>query len=319
MKKVFLSIYAFISACLLLQGQDKKDIRALSDYLAEMVLIPKDNYYPRVNSFDLEATDRDSLLILTYNPARVDVTNFMISNHEVTNFEYYQFIDWIKDSLISKCGMKEINAEDFKYPFLINNESEISIKVYPDTSVWINDFTYSFNEPLKNLYFNHIAYKNYPVVGISYNQANAYINWLNKKLRTFLKEHHFKQNLCCYRLPTEIEWQYAAYGHPIEIVNLQGIVYPWSGSLFNKDGKFKANFGSIFDKNSVGIKGFCDDGYCTTSPVKSFDANYFGLYDMAGNVSEWVSDTIDIQKFENKLSTLLNIFIPDNVAVTIKK
>lgn len=312
MKRLFLLIYALLSACFVLQGQDKKDIRALSKYLADMVAIRGDNYYPRVNNYDLETTEKDSLLILTYNPVRVDVPDFMISNHEVTNFEYRQFIDDIKDSLVLK-------TRDIKYPYRINNENEISISIYPDTSVWITDFTYSYFEPLLNFYFSHIAYKNYPVVGISYNQANAYIQWLNTKLKIFLEEHHFNQNLCSYKLPTELEWQYAAYGRPHHEVKMQSMFYPWAGSLFNNNGKYKANFGPIFDKNGIIIKDFCDDDYCSTSPVKSFDPNYFGLYDLSGNVSEWVSDTIDIERFKKKLNLLLNKLIPDSVAVTINR
>ncbi len=56
------------------------------------------------------------------------------------------------------------------------------LKVYPDTTVWIKDFAYSYNEPMHNDYFWHQAYGEYPVVGVSWKQAKAFCAWrtLNK-------------------------------------------------------------------------------------------------------------------------------------------
>ena len=51
------------------------------------------------------------------------------------------------------------------------------INVYPDTLVWVHDFTYSFNEPMTKMYFSHPAYDDYPVVGVTWKQARAFSIW----------------------------------------------------------------------------------------------------------------------------------------------
>jgi formylglycine-generating enzyme required for sulfatase activity len=154
-------------------------------------------------------------------------------------------------------------------------EKEI-INVYPDTLVWIADFTYSFNETMHDKYFWHPAYDNYPVVGVNWKQAVAFANWRTKYRSEFLRanidmqEHEF-------RLPTESEWEYAARG------GRELTTYPWGGPYAtNSSGCFLANF-----KPSRGNL-VADGGF---HPVKatSYQPNGFGLYCMAGNVAEWTS------------------------------
>ena len=60
------------------------------------------------------------------------------------------------------------------------------INVYPDTLAWVHDYTYSFNEPMTNMYFWHPAYDQYPVVGVTWKQARAFSIWRSLLLNNFL-------------------------------------------------------------------------------------------------------------------------------------
>ena len=149
------------------------------------------------------------------------------------------------------------------------------VNVYPDTTAWINDFENAYNEPYTRMYFSHAGYNEYPVVGVSWEQANAFANWRTDYLRRSLgKEGIYVEP---YRLPTEAEWEYAARAGNSESA------FPWEETLpMDERGCFYANF-----KPRDGD--FVRDGHVITSQVGTFKPNDFGLYDMAGNVSEWTS------------------------------
>lgn len=149
------------------------------------------------------------------------------------------------------------------------------VNVYPDTTAWINDFDNAYNEPYTRMYFSHAGYNDYPVVGVSWEQANAFANWRTDYLRRSLGKEGVM--IEPYRLPTEAEWEFAARAGNSESQ------YPWSETLpMDERGCFYANF-----KPMEGD--YIRDGHLITSPVGTFNANDFGLYDMAGNVSEWTS------------------------------
>ena len=148
------------------------------------------------------------------------------------------------------------------------------ICVYPDTAVWVRDFEYSFNDPLLYGYFSMPGYSDYPVVGVTWEQAHAFCHW-----RTNLLRNQGKQVAHQYRLPTEAEWEYAARG------GRRAAMYPW-GDKYARDseGCFMANF-----KPYRGS--YHNDTGAATMAVGKFKPNDFGLYDMAGNVAEWTASS----------------------------
>ena len=151
-----------------------------------------------------------------------------------------------------------------------------AIPVYPDTLVWIRDFSYSYNEPMTQRYFSHPAYGNYPVVGVNWKQADAFCNWRTRYLNSYL-ESKKKAQESDFRLPTEAQWEYAARGGRSESM------FPWGNYyLRNKKGCLLANF-------KPGRGNYPEDGGFYTVRADAYWPNDFGLYCMAGNVAEWTS------------------------------
>lgn len=148
-------------------------------------------------------------------------------------------------------------------------------EVYPDTTVWVKDFAYSYNDPMHQDYFWHQAYGDYPVVGITWHQAKAFASWRTKVKNDYLSSRKNGVRVPHFRLPSEAEWEYAARG------GLEYGKYPWGGPYTTSDrGCFLANFKPARGDYAV-------DGALYTMEAKSYNKNGYGLYNMAGNVSEW--------------------------------
>ena len=166
-------------------------------------------------------------------------------------------------------------------PFIKKEE----IQIYPDTTVWIKDFVYSYNEPMHNDYFSHPAYQDYPVVGVSWNQAVAFCNW-----RTNFKNGYQRDkgdpNVSRFRLPNEGEWEYAARG------GIPSGTYPWgSPYLLNDRACFLANFKPLRGD-------YAADQAVYTVEAKSYLPNDYNLYNMAGNVAEWTNSSYNSGSYE---------------------
>jgi len=220
------------------------------------------------------------------------------------NFEYY-WVDY-------KQAARRVNSYNFQTQSYngsvidasgkevpIQNRSSFIMRqvtpVYPDTLVWVRDYTFSYNEPLTGKYFSHVAYDNYPVVGVTWAQAKAFCNWRTKQLNSF-QEMIKNPGVMDYRLPSEVEWEYAARGGHLMTL------YPW-GSYYtrNQEGSYVANF-----KPTRGNYVSDSQNNITTQKVANYLPNSYGLYDMAGNVAEWTSNAYDESAYE-----IMGDFSPD--------
>ena len=206
---------------------------------------------------------------------------------DVTKFKFkYQYMDIqaaAKDRNLSRTDV--IKTEE--------------IMVYPDTTAWIRDFSYSYNEPMHNDYFWHEAYGDYPVVGVSWRQANAFCQWRTLKKNAYQKSKG-KQHVNQFRLPSEAEWEYAARG------GLQGATFPWGGPYAKNDrGCFMANFKPLRGD-------YAADQALYTVEADAYEPNDYDLYNMAGNVSEWVNGSYDPSSYEYSASFNPNVNDLDN-------
>ncbi len=181
------------------------------------------------------------------------------------DFEYY-WIDW-------KEAAKLVNKGKPRSEFIRTGGP---VNVYPDTLVWVRDFSYSYNEPMTRNYFWHPAFDDYPVVGVNWHQAVAFGAWRTK----FWNDYHMANDMVInddFRLPTESEWEYAARG------GRKNAQYPWGGPYTrNSKGCILANF-------KPGRGNYPEDGGFYTVRTDAYWPNDYGLYNMAGNVSEWTS------------------------------
>ncbi|MCK5730307.1 MAG: SUMF1/EgtB/PvdO family nonheme iron enzyme [Draconibacterium sp.] len=273
-------------------------------------------------TFTMGRVEQDVMYNWDNHPRRVTVASFYMDETEVSNQDYREYTHYLTR--------------------VYSGDKEKLLSSLPDTAQWRLELAY--NEPYVTNYFRHPAYSDYPVVGVSWEQAEAYCNWrTNRVNEQILVERGILQHdntqagnnvfttdtylygiyqgtegeepetnpdgstrrvkfedgitLPIYRLPTEAEWEYAAYGL---IGNTDGEllvdrkIYPWNGAYLREDskrekGQMKANF--VRGRGDMmGMAGSLNDNADISSPVFSYDPNDYGLYCMSGNVNEWVSD-----------------------------
>jgi len=238
-----------------------------------MVFIPSGSYEMGVADDKFHMNDAPK--------KRVSLDPFFMDKTEITFKEYREFVFAVRDSL----GL----SGDYDKSQLVytDPETEKQTNIYPDINVWQKDFPDS--EIRISAYFEegNTVLDQYPVVGVNWNQAEAFAAWRTQKMNTGVK----------FSLPTEAQWQYAAKG------GIRDMKYPWVGDGTKNDaGFYLANFQPL-PGNYV-----ADNGEIYIVAVSQFAPNGFGLYDMAGNVSEWVMDNYHPQsyRYSNNHNPLYN-------------
>jgi gliding motility-associated lipoprotein GldK len=182
---------------------------------------------------------------------------------------------------LHKAAQYKYKTEEFKNtPRSEFIKQKLQIPVYPDTLTFIRDFAYSYNDPMAQTYFWHPGFDDYPVVGVDWNQANAFCWWRTLYINASY-EIAGDPEVNPFRLPTEAEWEYAARG------GRRFSQYPWGGPYTrNSRGCFLANFKPLRGN-------YIEDGGFYPVKVTSYFPNDYGLYNMAGNVAEWTSSAYD--------------------------
>jgi gliding motility-associated lipoprotein GldK len=186
---------------------------------------------------------------------------------DVRKLKYkYDYIDLHAAAQLHKQDAYKRNRGDFK--------KEEIVEIYPDTLVFMRDFTYAYNEPISTMYYWHPKYDDYPVVGVNWKQARAFAHWRTIHFNSFYAGNE-ENTVTAFRLPTEYEWEYAARA------GRDQTMYPWGGPYVrNAKGCSLANF-------KPGRGDYGADGGVYPIRVASYFPNDYGLYDMSGNVAEW--------------------------------
>ncbi len=244
----------------------------LKDHFSKMIYI-KGGKFTKNSTSNIIFTESDSTLFSHCIPQRASVGSYFISSTEITNSDWREFYE----EKVQELG--KIKAKE---------------KYYPDTARWLNEFKYTSNLPHAKNYFSLPNFNDYPVVGITWDQANLYCQWKTEKVNKLL-ERKGRKSLIEFRLPTENEWEFAAMNKRNEDRSKSQTYYSWPQDKMISQLIDLVNLGRILDQNGTVLKEYAEDGCLYPCEVASYPPNNNGIYNMSGNVSEWTSDQGEVR------------------------
>lgn len=215
------------------------------------------------------------------------------SNDKKSKFDLDAKTSEVKPGLwVSKFEVSNAMYKEFLMGLIEDGRAAEVARFAPDLSVWEKDL--NFNDPYTQYYFKHPAFMEYPVVGVSYEAAVAYCEWLTSRITDAVyskadgKDAKIRYR---FRLPTEAEWELAASiegKKSSEGYYAGGYAYPRNAKgLYEFNHKLgKGNFAGVLDTKNP--KDF--EGYMITCPIDAFGPDGRGLYNMSGNVAEIVAE-----------------------------
>jgi len=251
------------------------------------IAVPEGMVWIPGGTFQQGAVNQDKIAMSHEKPAHeVSVDGFFMDITEVTNAQFAKFVKetgyiTIAERAIDWQEMKKQLPEGTPKPHdsilqpgaLVFKKTKNTVPNLYDFSQWwewkIGANWKHPNGPKSNI----VGKDNDPVVQVAYDDALAYCKWAGK------------------RLPTEAEWERAARG------NNNKAIYFWGDDATNLSKKANTWEGEFPVKNSK------LDGFENRAPVKSYPANDFGLFDMAGNVWEWTSDWYNTKYYKELIAT----------------
>ncbi len=217
--------------------------------------------------FTIISVKKEKIDFREFNLVTLVENQIYIDQTEISNGNYKAYLEWL------------IKSKDSNTYFLM----------YPDTQVWKHQLG-TFNEPFVLHYFQHPAYSNFPVVGVTFQQANAYCYWRADRIMETMKFKKMGISKVTMRLPTEKEWKLAARGSLPDTA-----IYPWEGNEIRFTVGKKKNLGKVRLNVRIPLEEHmqvsekAEFSYITT-PVYSYWPNTIGAYNICGNVSEWVAE-----------------------------
>ena len=279
-------LYIFFLVIFLFSCNNSSNEMVITTYPKDMI-IPEGMIWVPGNIITMGAKEEDKLALPHEKPAHsVAVDGFFMDVTEVTNAQFRKFIEatgyiTTAERPINWKEMKKELPEGTPKPHdsILAPGSLVfyeGIKEVKNLNNWQQWWKWTLGANWKHPYgpkSNIEGKDNFPVVHISYEDAQAYCKWANRKL------------------PSEAQWELAAMG------NLKNAVFTWGNDKSKLDQNANTWQGSFPIQNSK------TDGYNLLSPVKSFPSNSLGLYEMAGNVWEYTSDWYNVDYYHELLNT----------------